>query len=146
MIIGIGSDHGGFNLKESIREHLLKKGYEINDFGCFSLDSVDYPDIAEKVCQGVNEKEIDLGILVCGTGIGMSIAANKVDGIRCAHLSDVYSAKMTKKHNDANVIALGERVLGSGLAKMIVDSFLESKFEGGRHTRRIEMISHLEKK
>ncbi|AMP19791.1 ribose-5-phosphate isomerase [endosymbiont 'TC1' of Trimyema compressum] len=144
MKIAIASDHGGFELKETIGEALLKKGIETMDFGTFSEESVDYPDFALKVGEAINNKEADLGILVCGTGIGMSIAANKIDGIRCALCSDVYSAKMTRGHNNANVLALGQRVLGDGLAMMIVDTFINSHFEGGRHQRRLDKIKDIE--
>lgn len=144
MTIIIGADHGGFELKETIREHLLKKGIEVNDCGTFSKESVDYPEIALKVADGLKEGEGDLGILVCGTGVGMSIAANKVDGIRCALCHDVFTAKMTRGHNDSNILAMGERVIGKGLALMIVDTFINSTFEGGRHLRRIEQIKDIE--
>lgn len=144
MRIAIGADHGGFELKEIIREHLLKKGLEVQDFGAFSSDAVDYPDVAFKVCEGVKEEKETLGILVCGTGIGMSIAANKVKGIRCALCHDVFSAKMTRGHNDANVLALGERVIGRGHALLVVDTFLNSRFEGGRHQQRVDKIMEIE--
>lgn len=144
MKIAIASDHGGFDLKETISEALLKKGVETMDFGTFSEDSVDYPEFALKVGEAINNKEADLGILVCGTGIGMSIAANKIEGIRCALCGDVYSAKMTRGHNNANVLALGQRVTGDGLALMIVDTFINSPFEGGRHQKRLDKIKDIE--
>ena len=144
MKIVIGADHGGFELKETIREHLLKKGVEVNDCGTFSKDSVDYPEIVLKVTDLLKKEEGTLGILICGTGVGMSIVANKVEGIRCALCHDVFTAKMTRGHNDSNVLALGERVIGKGLALMIVDTFLNSTFEGGRHLRRIEQIKEIE--
>ena len=141
----MGSDHGGFSLKETLREYLLKKGIEIKDVGVFSEDSVDYPDYARKVGEIVAAGDADLGVLICGTGIGMSIAANKVDGIRCALCNDVYSAKMARGHNDANVLAMGARVIGRGTALMILDHFLSSTFEGGRHSTRVAKIMEIEK-
>ena len=145
MKIAMGSDHGGFSLKETLREYLLKKGIEIKDVGVFSEDSVDYPDYARKVGEIVAAGDADLGVLICGTGIGMSIAANKVDGIRCALCNDVYSAKMARGHNDANVLAMGARVIGRGTALMILDHFLSSTFEGGRHSTRVAKIMVIEK-
>lgn len=144
MKIIIGSDHGGFELKEIIREYILKKGIEVQDVGVFSTESVDYPDYAKKVGDAVVSGEVDYGILVCGTGIGMSIAANKIRGIRCALCNDVYTAKMAKGHNDANVLAIGGRVVGKGLALMIIDTFFNSNFEGGRHGARLEKIKNIE--
>lgn len=146
MKIVIGSDHGGFELKETIREYILKRGLEVQDVGVFVPDSVDYPDYAQKVGELIASGEGDLGILICGTGIGMSISANKIDGIRCALCNDVYSAKMAKGHNDANVIALGARVVGKGVALMIIDTFLNSNFEGGRHNTRLGKIRDLEER
>ncbi len=146
MKIVIGSDHGGFELKETISEYLLKKGLEIQDVGVFVPDSVDYPDYAKKVGVAIASGEGDLGILICGTGIGMSISANKIDGIRCALCNDVYSAKMAKGHNDANVIALGGRVIGKGVALMIIDTFLNTNFEGGRHNTRLGKIKDIEER
>jgi len=145
MTIAIGSDHGGFELKEIVREYLLKKGLEIQDVGVFAEESVDYPDYALKVSEIVAKGEADLGILICGTGIGMSIAANKVDGIRCALCNDVYSAKMARGHNDANILAMGGRIIGRGTALMIIDTFLASNFEAGRHATRVGKIMDLEK-
>lgn len=146
MKIIIGSDHGGFELKETIREYILKRGLEVQDVGVFVQDSVDYPDYAQKVGELIASGEGDLGILICGTGIGMSISANKINGIRCALCNDVYSAKMAKGHNDANVIALGARVIGKGVALMIIDTFLSSNFEGGRHNTRLGKIRDLEER
>jgi ribose 5-phosphate isomerase B len=146
MKIIIGSDHGGFELKETIREYILKRGLEVQDVGVFVPDSVDYPDYAQKVGELIASGEGDLGVLICGTGIGMSISANKIDGIRCALCNDVYSAKMAKGHNDANVIALGARVIGKGVALMIIDTFLTSNFEGGRHNTRLGKIRDLEER
>ncbi len=144
-MIAIGSDHGGYELKNHIIAHLKDKGIEYKDFGCFSEDSVDYPDIAKAVGEAVAGGEYQSGILVCGTGIGISIAANKVKGIRAALCSDVYSAKMTKVHNNANIICMGGRVIGRELAFMIVDAWLDAEFEGGRHQQRIDKIHMLEK-
>lgn len=145
-MIAIGSDHGGFELKEHIKKHLEKRSLEYKDFGCYDENSVDYPDIAEKVCNAINSGDADKGILVCGTGIGISIAANKIDGIRAAHCHDVYSAEMTKRHNNANVICMGGRVIGRELAFKIIDAWLDAEFEGGRHQKRIDKIHALENK
>lgn len=146
MKIALGSDHGGFGLKQEIISHLEKKGYEIKDYGTYSTESCDYPDFALKAAEGVAGKECDLGILVCGTGIGISIAANKVPGIRAALCSDTFSAHATREHNNANILALGERVVGKGLALDIVDAFLNAEFEGGRHQKRVDKITDIEKK
>lgn len=146
MKIAIGSDHGGFNLKNEIIKHLKAKGIEHNDFGTLTQESCDYPEFALKVAEEVASKNYDLGILVCGTGIGISIAANKVTGIRAAVCSDTFSAHACREHNNANILALGERTVGVGLALDIVDTFLNSKFEGDRHQRRIDKISEIEKK
>lgn len=143
-MIAIGCDHGGFELKEHIIKHLEDKGVEFKDYGTYSEDSVDYPDYAKKVCNAITEGEADKGILICGTGIGISIAANKHKGIRAALCSDVYGAKMTRMHNDSNVICLGGRVTGRELAFMIVDTWLDTKFEGGRHSMRIAKIHDIE--
>jgi len=140
MKIYLGSDHGGFELKEEIEDYLKKEGYNVEDLGTHNEDSVDYPDFGIKVGEAVIEDEDSIGIVFCGTGIGVSIAANKVKGIRCALCADVFSAEMAKKHNKANVIALGGRVTGKGLGKRIVKAFLDEKFEGGRHTRRVDKI------
>ena len=143
-MIAIGSDHGGFALKEEIKKHLTEKGIPFRDFGTDSEASCDYPVYAEKVSCAVTGGEAEKGILCCGTGIGMSMAANKVKGIRCACCGDCFSAEMTRRHNDANVLALGGRVLGVGLALKIVDIFLETPFEGGRHARRVSQVMALE--
>lgn len=145
-MIAIGSDHGGFELKEHIKKHLEERSLEYKDFGCYDENSVDYPDIAEKVCNAINSGDADKGILVCGTGIGISIAANKIDGIRAAHCHDVYSAEMTKRHNNANVICMGGRVIGRELAFKIIDAWLDAEFEDGRHQKRIDKIHALENK
>lgn len=144
MKIGIGSDHGGYELKEQIKEHLFKQGIEYIDYGTNSNDSVDYPDFGKKVAEAVVAKEVDRGIIICGTGIGISIAANKVKGIRCALCGDTFSARMSMEHNNANMIALGARVLGVGLALEIVDTYLKSEFQGGRHAIRVNKISEIE--
>lgn len=144
-MIAIGCDHGGYELKNHIIEHLKKKGIEVKDFGCYNEDSIDYPDIAKVVCESINNNECEKGILVCGTGIGVSIAANKINGIRAAHCHDVYSAEMTKRHNNANVICMGGRVIGRELAFMIVDKWMNIEFEGGKHQIRIDKIHELEK-
>lgn len=144
--IAIGSDHGGYELKEIVMEHLKKKGIEYKDFGCYSCSSVDYPDIALPVAEAITSGEFDRGILICGTGIGISIAANKVPGIRAALCSDTFSARMTRMHNDANILAMGGRVVGPGLALDIVDEFLKGEFEGERHIKRVEKITKIEEK
>ena len=144
MRIAISSDHGGNNLRKEIMALLDELNISYEDFGPQSSDSVDYPDFAKPVADGVAKGEFDRGILICGTGIGMSIAANKVKGIRCALVHDVFSAKATRNHNDSNILAMGERVVGPGLAREIVATWLNTDFEGGRHTRRIEKISELE--
>ncbi|BEP30250.1 ribose 5-phosphate isomerase B [Helicovermis profundi] len=146
MKLAIGSDHGGYELKQTVMEHLESKGIEFKDYGTFSKDSTDYPIYGELVAEAVSSNDYDLGIVICGTGIGISLAANKVKGIRAATVSDVFSAKMSRAHNNANVIGFGERVVGKGLALEIVDAFLETKFEGGRHSRRVDLISEIEKK
>ncbi|WP_055071486.1 ribose 5-phosphate isomerase B [Clostridium massiliamazoniense] len=146
MKLAIGCDHGGFILKEEVLKHLQEKGIEFEDFGTYSLESCDYPDIAEKVANAIVSKTCDLGILICGTGIGISIAANKIPGIRAALCSDTFSAHACREHNNANILALGERVTGKGLALDIVDTFLNAKFEGGRHERRVNKIAELENK
>ena len=144
MKITIGSDHGAVNLKDEVKKVLAELNVEVDDVGTFGTDAVDYPDIAEKVCTAVTSGKADKGIVLCGTGIGISIAANKIHGIRCALCNDVYSAKMSRKHNDANVLAMGGRVLGFGPASEIVRAWIETEFEGGRHERRIKKISDLE--
>lgn len=144
-MLAIGSDHGGFELKGHIIKHLEQIGIEYKDYGCYDEQSVDYPDIAKAVGEAVSKGECERGILICGTGIGISIAANKIDGIRAALCSDVYSAKMTKEHNNANIICMGGRVIGRELAFMIVDAWLGAEFAGGRHQARIDKIHALEK-
>lgn len=138
--IAIGADHGGYKLKERIVEHLKAKNIQMEDFGTFSEESCNYPIIAKKVAKSVTSKEFDKGILICGTGIGMSIVANKVKGIRASLCTDTFSARMTRAHNDSNILCLGQRVTGDGLALDIVDAWLNSEFEGARHKIRIDMI------
>ena len=142
----IASDHGGYALKQEIMKHLTERGIEYRDYGTFSTDSCDYPDYGEAVGRAVASGECERGIVVCGTGIGISIAANKVHGVRCALCGDCFSAQMAREHNDANVLALGARVLGPGLALKIVDTFLDAEFQGGRHARRVAKIMALEDK
>lgn len=144
-MIAIACDHAALNFKKAVIAHLKERNIEVEDLGCYQADSVDYPDYALKAAQGVAAGKYEKGILICGTGIGMSIAANKVKGIRCAHLTDTFSAKATRLHNDANMMALGERTLGLGLALDIVDVFLDTPFSGEeRHVRRIEKIRQIE--
>lgn len=144
MLVALGSDHGGFRLKEEIKQMLTKQNIPLRDFGTYSAESVDYPDIARTVAQAIAAGECDRGILICGTGIGISIAANKVKGIRAALCHDVFSAKMSRAHNDANILTMGERVIGPGLAGLIVETWLQTEFEGDRHARRVCMIADLE--
>ena len=144
-MIAIGSDHGGYALKQQLMKHLTDLGLEYKEYGTYSEESCDYPIYAEAVARAVAGGEAERGILICGTGIGMSMAANKIRGIRCALCGDCYSAELTRRHNDANILALGARVLGEGLAEKIMDTFLTTEFEGGRHARRIGLIADLEK-
>ncbi|MBL4932687.1 MULTISPECIES: ribose 5-phosphate isomerase B [Clostridium] len=146
MKIAIGSDHGGFNLKGEVIKYLEQKSIEYKDFGTTSTDSCDYPDYALKVAEAVAEKEFEFGILICGTGIGISIAANKVPGIRAALCHDTFSAHATREHNNANILAMGERVIGPGLAIEIVETFLKAEFQGDRHQNRIDKIKAIEEK
>ncbi len=140
-MIGIGSDHGGFELKEAVKKHLEERGLEYKDFGTYTPASCDYPVYGRAVAKAVASGECDRGIIICGTGIGISITANKVKGIRAALCSDCFSAQATREHNDANILAMGARVLGEGLALKIVDTFLDTPFSGDpRHVRRISMI------
>ena len=143
-MIGIGSDHGGFQLKEELKAHLESRGFEVKDFGAYDESSCDYADIAEPVARAVASGECERAILVCGTGIGMCMAANKVKGIRAAVCSDCFSAKLTREHNDCNVLCLGGRVVGAGLACMMIDAYLDAEFEGGRHAMRIGKIADIE--
>lgn len=142
--IGLGADHGGFALKEIIKKHLLEKGYEVEDFGTNSTESVDYPKFGKLVAQAVIAKKVDCGILICGTGIGISIAANRISGIRAALCTNTTMAKLTRQHNDANILALGGRIVGDVLALEMVDVFLTTEFEGGRHSRRVDSLDTFE--
>ncbi|UYG93644.1 ribose 5-phosphate isomerase B [Cytobacillus firmus] len=146
MKIAIASDHGGLNLREEIKSLMDEMGIEYEDFGCECETSVDYPDYALPVAEKVAGGEFDKGILICGTGIGMSISANKVKGIRCALVHDVFSAKATREHNDSNILAMGERVIGLGLAREIAKVWLSTDFEGGRHKNRVGKITAYETK
>ena len=144
--IYIGADSAGFLLKEEMKKHIADMGYEVVDFGTDSEASCHYPIFASKVCEAVQrEPDTSYGILICGTGIGMSMCANKYRGIRAAVCSDTFSAKMTRRHNDANVLCMGARVIGSCLAEDIIDIFLANEFEGGRHKTRVDMMSEIEK-
>ncbi len=140
MNLVIASDHAGYSLKENIKKHLVEQGHNVIDCGTNSEESCDYPDFAKALCKEINDGNAELGILVCGTGIGMSMAANKVKGIRAALCSDYFSAKFTRAHNDANVMCLGARVMGEGLALELIEVFLNTPFEGGKHLRRINMF------
>lgn len=140
MKIAIGADHGGFELKEKVISHLTELNYEVLDKGTYSEESVDFPDYSKQVTKAIQDEAADLGILICGTGIGMSIAANKQKGIRAALCGDVFSAKATREHNNTNVLCLGARVTGDKLALMIVDTWLNAEFEGGRHVQRLAKI------
>ena len=146
MIIAIGSDHGGYELKEEISKYLKGRGISVKDFGTHSLDSVDYPVYGESVAEAVASGTAELGIVVCGTGQGIAMAANKVKGIRAAVVSETYSAEMTRLHNNANVLSLGGRVVGVGLALKIVETFISTPFEAGRHERRVDMLAAIEAK
>ena len=144
MRIGIGNDHVAIELKNTIKEHLEQQGYEVVDFGTNSPERFDYPISGYKVGKAVASGDVDLGVLICGTGVGISLAANKVHGIRACVFSDPYSAKLSREHNNTNIIAFGARVVGPELAKMIVDEWLGATFQGGRHQRRIDMLAEIE--
>lgn len=143
-MIGIGSDHAAFAFKEEIKAYLIEKGYEIHDFGTFGLERVDYCDFGFRVGEAVACGECEKGLVFCGTGVGISISANKVKGVRAAVCSEPYSAKLSREHNNTNILAIGARVVGIGLAKMIIDVWLDTEFEGGRHADRIEKIARYE--
>ncbi len=145
MKISLGADHAGFELKEKIKKLLLQQGVEVNDRGTHSSEAVDYPDYARKVAEEVADHAADLGILVCGSGIGMSIVANKVAGVRAANVSSEYEAQLSREHNDANVLTLGARLISDQNAFQIVQKWLETSFAGGRHQRRVEKISEIER-
>lgn len=142
--IAIGNDHTALEMKRIIKEHLEQKGYEVLDLGANTSESCDYPVYGEKVGRAVAAKEADLGIAICGTGVGISLAAGKVKGIRACVCSEPYTAKLSRMHNDSNVLAFGARVIGTEMAKMITDAWLEAKFQGGRHQRRVDMIRKIE--
>lgn len=144
MRIGIGNDHVAIELKNTIKEHLEQQGYEVVDFGTNSPERFDYPISGYKVGKAVASGDVDLGVLICGTGVGISLAANKVHGIRACVCSDPYSAKLSREHNNTNIIAFGARVVGPEPAKMIVDEWLGATFQGGRHQRRIDMLAEIE--
>lgn len=146
MRIGLGSDHGGVELKRSIADYLSGRGIQVVDYGTDTDQSVDYPDFGEKVAVAVTSGEVDGGIVICGTGIGISIAANKIPGIRAALVTDPYMARMAKEHNNANILALGGRVISPEAARQMVAAWLDATYEGGRHQRRIDKISLLEEK
>ncbi len=143
-MIALGCDHGGFQLKQAVMKHLDELGLEYKDYGTYTEESCDYPVYGEAVAHAIVNGECDRGIIICGTGIGISIAANKVDGIRAALCSDTFSAQMCREHNDAQILAMGARVLGEGLALKIVDTFLNAEFAGGRHARRVERLMEIE--
>jgi len=145
-MIAIGSDHAGYLLKADIIKFLESKGLEVKDFGTNGPESVDYPDFGQAVAEAVSNKECEKGIIICGSGIGISIAANKVSGIRAALCTDSYMAKMSRQHNDANILAIGERVIGPGVAFDIIETWLNTEFLGGRHQNRVTKISNIEKK
>ena len=144
--IAIACDHAALDLKTEIVKHLKETGVECKDFGTYTPESCNYPDYAKKVCNAIKEGQAELGILVCGTGIGMSMAANKCKGIRAACCTDTFSARFTRLHNDANVLCMGARVVGAGLALDIADIFINTEFEGGRHQKRVDMVMALENK
>ena len=146
MKIAVANDHGGLELKKALLKYLKENGYEVVDFGTCTADSCDYPDFALPAAEAVASGECDRGILICSTGIGISIVANKVPGIRYAHCHDTYSAKYTRLHNDANMLAFGQKIIGEGLMLEIVDTFLHTDFEGGRHQRRVDKITAIEEK
>ena len=145
MKVAMACDHGGFDLKNTLKQELEAMGHEVVDFGCDSTASVDYPDYGYKAAKAVATGECDKGVVVCGTGIGISISCNKVHGIRCALCHDVFSAKATRAHNDANMLAMGQRVIGPGLAIEVLHAFFEGEYEGGRHDLRIQKLMAIEK-
>ena len=146
MKIGIGNDHAAVDMKNQVVEYLEGKGYEVVNFGTDTYESCNYPEYGEKVGRAVAEGDVDLGILICGTGVGISLAANKVKGVRAVVCSEPYSAKLSRQHNNTNILAFGARVIGIELAKMIIDEWLSAEFEGGRHQTRVDMITAIENK
>lgn len=145
-MIALGADHGGYKIKEAIKAHLIRQGFEIKDFGTDSEESVDYPVFAENVAESVASKECSTGIICCGTGIGVSMIANKVNGVRAAAVTNDFCAEMTRRHNDANVLCLGGRVVDEEMAVHITDIFLNTAFDGGRHLNRVYMMKDIEEK
>lgn len=145
MKVAMASDHGGFELKNTLKQELIAMGHEVVDFGCDSTASVDYPDYGYKAAKAVATGECEKGVVICGTGIGISISCNKVNGIRCALCHDVFSAKATRAHNDANMLAMGQRVIGPGHAVEVLHAFFEGEYEGGRHDLRIQKLMAIEK-
>ena len=146
MLLALASDHGGFALKQEVKKHLDSRGIAYKDFGCYDESSCDYPDMALPACDAVVSGECERALLFCGTGIGISMAANKVNGIRACACSDAFSAKYNRAHNDANALCLGGRVVGAGLACELVDLFLDTPFEGGRHQKRIDKLTEIERR
>ena len=146
MKIGIGNDHAALEMKNQVMEYLEEKGYEVINYGTNTPESCNYPEFGEKVGRAVVSGEVDCGILICGTGVGISLAANKVKGVRAGVCSEPYSAKLSKQHNNTNILAFGARVVGIELAKMIIDEWLGAEFEGGRHQTRVDMIMAIENK
>ena len=144
MKIAMGCDHGGYAMKEALKVYLTEQGHEVQDCGCYSTESCDYPVYGEAAARAVASGECEMGVVVCTTGIGISMAANKVRGVRCAHCGDVLSAEMTRRHNDANVLAIGAGMVGLNVAKRMVDVFLTTAFEGGRHQRRVDRLMEIE--
>jgi ribose 5-phosphate isomerase B len=144
MKIGIGNDHVGYEMKQEIIDHLKERGYEVVDYGAYSSERCNYPVYGEKVANAIVNGEVDLGVLICGTGVGISLAANKVKGIRACVCSEPYTAKLSRMHNNAQIIAFGARVIGPELAMMIVDEFLNAEFQGGRHAERVALITEIE--
>ena len=144
MKIAMGCDHGGFDLKEDIKAFLTEQGHEVEDFGCYGKESCDYPEFAEAAARAVAEGKCERGVVICTTGIGISISANKVKGVRCALCADPWSAEMTRRHNDSNMLAMGAGIVGPQLARQIVTAFLTNEFEGGRHQRRVDKMMEIE--
>lgn len=144
MKIAFGCDHRGYLLKDAVIRHIQSLGHEVVDFGCNSAESVNYPVYGEKVGRAVSNGECDFGVLICGTGFGISLAANRVRGIRAVNCSDAYTARLTRQHNNANIISIGSMVVGEGLALQLVETFLSTAFEGGRHSKRLEMVDLIE--
>lgn len=144
MKIAIGNDHAGYSMKQEIKEYLHEKGYDVVDYGCYSDTPTDYPIYGKKVADVVASGEADLGILICGTGVGISLAANKVKGIRCCACSESLTAELSRRHNNANIVAIGARIIGINTAVDIVETFLTTEFEGGRHARRVDLLTDIE--